>query len=180
MQSGISFGEVKHCTVIGQCGVQHTRLTQACFHLSNVFAVFIARDTPVLPQVIDERHVVGQQSLLGQIGLLKKPPMKRTLNVFGCQQIFVDNLRVWHRHQHSALQQIGPGGAQTIADDGSPILADVMQLFAGRHRLDQACDAMNQTGFVEECVLSHTRGQIAGQVRRDDAVAGLRQRLYLR
>ena len=82
--------------------------------------------------------------------------------MFGFQQIFMHDLRMRHRHQHRAVQQVGPGRAQCVTDDGAPVLADVMQLFAGRHGFNQTGDAMHQTGFVKVSVVSDSRGQVAG------------------
>ena len=82
--------------------------------------------------------------------------------MFGRQQMVGDDLRVRHRHQHRAVQQVGPGRTQRIADDGAPVLAYVMQFLAGRHGFNQACNAMHQTGFVKVGVVCHARGQITG------------------
>ena len=71
VQCRVGFGRIKHGAVIGHRGGQYAGLTQALLDPCNVFAVFIARHRPVLPQVIDERHVIDQKRSFGQLSLLK-------------------------------------------------------------------------------------------------------------
>ena len=170
---------VEHRPVVAQSCFQRTGLLQALFDLGDVGCVLVTRGTPVVPQKIDEGHVIGAQRGFGKVRLLKKPPMERTLDVFGLQQMLGHHLGVGHGHQHRFVDQLRARRAQRVTNDGAPVLPHKVQRLASTHGLDQRGQVLHQGGFVKKAATGHAAGWVAAQVGCHGAKAGLGQSVHL-